>query len=689
MKKIRLIPRDISWLSFNGRVLQEAADPSVALKNRVHFLAIHSANLDEFFSTRVPALKAEMKLERKKHNYKQAKNIKKLLDQIHDIVIQQQTKFTEIWTEILKELNKAKIFLRNEKELTKKQETYIKKFYDKKVSTNIIPLFIQSVPASKPLWAKNLFLGVVMRTKNKSQKERYAIIEIPTKAVNRFVQLPTNNKKEQDIILLEDVIRFHLPYIFSYFGYDSFDAHLFKVAQNAEIDFDANLSGDYVEKITRGVKSRRKAKPIYFLYDKDMDLGLFNYLVRWLRITKKDSIVPRGRIRNFSDFNNFPAKLPDSKVDYKPFPHPDLKNSLSISEALFKKDILLCTPYHSFNPLIDLLREAAMDPQVTSIHITAYRLAKYSKICNALINAARNGKKVNVVIELKAQFDEAANLEWKNRLEDEGVNVFVGFSDLKIHAKMCVIRKKVQDQIKMYGFIGTGNLNENTAIVYADYYLLTSNQEIMRGVQRIFQAIEKKHLYKKGLKNCKPLVVSPTKMRKTFVSFIEREINNKLNSKKCGIKIVTNSLNDEIIIRKLYKAAKVGVPIEMIVRSIMGAIPNQKKFKIPLKVTSIVDHYLEHGRIWLFNNNGKNEMYITSSDLMGRNLDQRVEVAVPIFDKNIKKQLLNILYIKLHDNVKARILDNNLSNLYVKKVGKKVRSQIEIYKYLHKLSKRK
>ncbi len=346
---------------------------------------------------------------------------------------------------------------------------------------------------------------------------------------------------------------------------------------------------------------------------------------------------------------------------------------------------MLCTPYHSFNPVIDLLREAAMNPDVASIHLTAYRLAKYSKICNALINAARNGKRVSVTIELKAQFDEEANLKWKNRLEEEGVNVFVGFSDLKIHAKICIIKKVVKDKVSYYGFVGTGNLNENTTSVYADYFLLTSNRYIMKDLRNIFKSIEQPKLDKKLLKSCKHLITSPLQMRRTLLTMIEREIKNKVKGKKSCIQLELNSLSDETIIKKLYKAAQAGVSIQMIVRSIMCAVPLQKSFKKPLEVTSIVDHYLEHGRAWVFCNNGKNDIYITSADLMPRNLDHRIEVAAPILDKDIKKLLLDVLAIKFNDNVKARILDNELSNRYVRNHKPKDRSQVAIYKYLHKL----
>ncbi len=685
MKKPLFISRDISWLGFNARVLQEAADPTVSLKNRINFLAIHSSNLDEFFSVRVPALKAKIKFETKNKDDKAVASTQSILNEIHAIVIQQQSEFARIWQNILIELNKHKIFLLNENELTKKQINFIRQFYDSKISPNIIPLFLESMPSLTSLWAKSSFLGVVMRSHDKSRKEKYAIIEIPTKKIGRFLLLPSK-AGEQHIILLEDIIRFHLPVIFSSFSYDCFEAHLFKITQDAEIDMDSDMSENYIERIEIGVKKRRKSKPIYFLYDKEIDANLLEYLINWLNISKNDSIIPRGRIRNFRDFLSFPAKLPESNTYHQPFTHPDLARALRVSDAILKKDILLCTPYHSFNGIIDMLREAAMDSSVTSIKITAYRLAKFSMVCNALINAARNGKKVYVVIEIKATYDEEANLNWKNKLEEEGVKVFAGVPNLKIHAKICIIKKVIDNKPIRYGFIATGNLNEETALVYADYFFLTSNRKIMKDINHVFKALNDPFINWEKLKPCKSLLISPLTMRSELIAMIDREIKNQLNGKRAGIKLQLNGLSDVKMIEKLYEAARAGVAVRMVVRSIMCAIPTQKSFKKPLCATSIVDEFLEHGRILVFENNGAEEVFISSADWMVRNLDYRLEIAVRILDPVIKKQLLDILAIKFADNVKARILDNQSSNHYVKNGKKKVRSQLDIYRYLHDLA---
>jgi polyphosphate kinase len=687
IKQPRLIHRDISWLGFNARVLQEATDPTVPLNDRIKFLAIHSNNLTEFFSIRVPALKAELKLAIEKKNAKEIVYLKSVLHKIHTIVIDQQNEFTRIWDCIVLELKKHKIYLLTENELNETQTEYIHQFYHNTISPNIIPLFVESLPPTTSLWAKGNFMGVVMRSKDKKKKVKYAIIQIPTKAVGRFLALPSKGK-EQNIILLEDIIRFHLPYIFSSFGYDSFDAHLFKVTQNAEIGFDSDLSKSYVQRIESALKSRRTSKPICFLYDKEMDRGLLKFLMRWFNLTKddKDSLIPRGRIRNFRDFLNFPAELPKSKFDFHPLKHPDLATSIRVSDVIFKHDVLICTPYHSFNAIIDMLREAAMDENVKSIKLTAYRLARHSKICNALINAARNGKKVEVVIEIKATYNEEGNLYWKNKLEEEGVKVHVGEPNFKIHAKLCVIKKVVNDQPQYYGFIGTGNLNEETAMVYADYFLLTSDPKITHDMKKIFKALRGDTIKWKPLKKCKTLIVSPLTMRKTLTDLVDREIENHNKGLPASVKLEVNALSDDKFIQKLYEGAQKGLEISMIVRSIMCAVQEQKSFKKPFFVTSIVDGFLEHGRAWIFENSGKKDVFITSADCMVRNFEYRLEIAVPISDPLVKQQLLDIIDIKFKDNVKARVLDNNSSNHYYREGKKKIRSQLEIYNYLQRFA---
>ena len=688
MAKKQLIPRDISWLSFNGRVLQEANDPSVPLEQRIRFLGIYSNNSDEFFRVRVATLKRMIELaeKRKKLNMHMEDDPQKILDTIQTIVLQQQNEFNRIWDGILKELRKEKILLVDEKHLTREQQKFVRSFFDEHVRSNVIPLMIESLQQLPYLRDKSIYLGVVMSKKQSAYKQKYSLIEVPARAIGRFVELPSKSG-EHSIILLEDVIRFNLPFIFSYFDYDYFESHIFKVTKDAELDIDNDISTTFVEKIEKGLKNRRKGKPVRFVYDKEMDAGLLEYLIRRLSLSRKSNLIPGGRIHNFRHFMDFPDVFQNKSTRRQPFTHPALQNSVRVTDVITKKDVMLHFPYHTFNALIDLLREAAMDPDVTSIKITAYRLAPNSKIINALINASRNGKEVVVMLELKARFDEEANLEWKEILEEEGVRVLLGVPNYKIHGKLCIIKKRVGNKIIQYGFVSTGNLNERTAKVYGDHCLLTANRNVMADINRIFKYLENWHAGQQPLRSCKTLLVCPVNMRKELEANIVREIKNAKAKKYASIILKVNSLSDIKLINKLYEAAMAGVEIKMVVRGIFCAMTQNKKFKKPITAISIVDEYLEHARVMIFHNDGKEKVYISSADWMVRNLDHRVEAAIPVNDPLIRQELKDIIHIQLRDNVKARILDNELSNNYVPSVGKKkIRSQIETYHYLYQKS---
>ncbi len=684
MSKKLFIQRDISWLSFNARVLQEANDPTVPLKERIRFLGIFSNNSDEFFRVRVAALKRmiEMAEKRKKLNMHLEENPQSILDQIQTTVLSQQNEFNRIWEGILKELKKEKIILVDEKHLTKTQQIFVKNYFDENVRSNVIPLMIESLPQMPYVRDKSIYLGVVMRRKEDAYKQKYSLIEVPAKAVGRFVILPSK-PGEQHIILLEDIIRFNLPNIFSYFEYDHFEAHVFKVTKDAEIDIDNDVSTTFVEKMEKGLKNRRKGKPVRFVYDKEMDAGLLEYLIRRLNLSRKSNIIPGGRIHNFRHFIDFPDVFTAKNTRRTPFTHPELQNTMRVTDVILKKDLLLNFPYHSYNSVIDLLREAAMDPHVTSIKLTAYRLAENSKIINALINAARNGKEVVVMLELKARFDEEANIEWKSILEEEGVKVLLGVPLRKIHAKLCIIKKRVGTRTIQYGFVSTGNLNERTAKIYGDHCLLTANRNVMADINRIFRYLENWQTGISNLRLCKTLLVCPTNMRKELETLINIEIKNAKAKKEASITIKVNSLSDTNLINKLYEAATAGVKINLIIRSIFCPIIENKKFKFPVKAISIVDEYLEHARVLIFHNGGNEKIYISSADWMVRNLDHRVEAAIPILEPSIKQEIKDIINIQLKDNVKARTLNNELTNNYVSSMGKKVRSQIETYHYLH------
>jgi polyphosphate kinase len=673
MAKKQFIQRDISWLSFNARVLQEANDPTVPLEQRIRFLGIFSNNSDEFFRVRVATLKRmiEFSEKRKKLDMHMEEDPQKILDTIQTIVLQQQNEFNRIWEGILKELKKEKIFFVDEKHLSKEQQKYVHTFFDEQVRSNVIPLMIETLPQLPYLRDKSIYLGVVMHKNDSAYQQKYALIEVPVTAVGRFVLLPSR-PGEKNIILLEDVIRFNLPVIFSYFGYDRFDAHIFKVTKDAELDIDNDVSTTFVEKIEKGLKNRRKGKPVRFVYDKEMDAGLLEHLIRRLSLSHKSNLIPGGRIHNFRHFMDFPDIFTDKSTRHKPFTHPAFQNSMRVTDVIIRQDVMLHFPYQSFNTVIDLLREAAMDPDVTSIKITAYRLAPNSKIINALVNAARNGKEVVVMLELKARFDEEANLEWKEILEEEGVKVLLGVPKMKIHAKLCIIKKRKDNRTIQYGFVSTGNLHERTARIYGDHCLLTSNRNIMADINRIFHYLQNWHAGTLPLKSCKTLMVCPVTMRKELEMYINREIKNAKAKKEASIILKVNSLSDTRLIEKLYEAA------------IFCAKINNNKFKKPVTAVSIVDEYLEHARVMVFHNGGNEKVFISSADWMVRNLDHRVEAAVPVNDPVIRKELIDILHIQLKDNVKARILDNELANKYVTSPHQKqVRSQVETYHYLY------
>jgi polyphosphate kinase len=686
MSKPNFVQRDISWLAFNARVLQEANDTTVPLKERIRFLGIFSNNMDEFFRVRVATLKRmeEYETGKKRLQMHMEETPSLVLNEIQHVVLKQQNEFDRIWEDIQLQLKKQHIHLKTDNQLTAAQKAFVIDYFERNVRANIIPLMIESLPELPYLRDKSIYLGVVMQKHDSAYKQQYALIEIPSKALGRFLQLPTT-KKETHIILLEDIIRVNLPFIFSYFGFDHFDAHIFKVTKDAEIDLDADVSTSLVEKMQKGLKNRRKGKPVRFVYDKAMNSGLLNYLIKKLKLDRKSSIIPGGRIHNFKHFMDFPDVFTDTFRKMQPIPHPALQKAIRVTDVIDNQDILLHFPYHSFTAIIDLLREAAIDPDVRSIKITAYRLASDSKVVNALVNAARNGKQVEVMLELKARFDEEANLEWKNVLEDEGVKVIIGIPNMKVHAKVCIIKKRRGNKTIQYGFVSTGNLNEKTSNFYGDHCLLTSNRGIMADINRIFHYLENPVAHAESLVECKTLMVSPVGMRKSLIQLIDFEIREAKKARPSGITLKLNSLSDISLVEKLNQAAQTGVKVNLIIRGIYSAKLGQKKKKIGIHAVSIVDEFLEHARVLIFYNAGNERVFISSADWMVRNLDHRIEAACPINDPELKKELQDILDIQLSDNVKARILDEDFENNYVNSHSpEKVRAQQDIYNYLLK-----
>ncbi len=681
MAKSKTIIRDVSWLSFNHRVLQEAADDTVPLRERIRFLGIFSNNLDEFFRVRVAALNRMIALGKKSKMHLEI-NPQLILEQIQDTVLTQQKEFERIWNEILRELKKENIHLVTENKLNRIQQKFILDYFNEEVRSHIVPLMIENIKGFPVLSDKSIYLACTLTKKNKSLPKKFALVSVPARRLPRFIILPSK-QNEKHIILLEDIIRFCLPNIFSFFGYDTFSSAIIKVTRDAEIDIDSDVSTTLIQKIEKGLKNRKKGKTVRFVYDKEIDASLLTYLIKRLGLTHKDNIIPGGRIHNFKDFMDFPAQVFSKKSQRKkPFTHPALQQVKRVTDVVMTKDVLLNFPYHDFNSVIDLLREAAIDPEVTAIKITCYRLASRSKIINAITNAVRNGKEVTVVLELRARFEEEANLEWKNELEEAGVKVLLGVPNMKVHSKLCLIKKVVNNRTTHYGFVSTGNLNEKTAAIYGDHCLLTSDRNIMADVNRIFYYLEQPKLRTHFLKACKTLLVSPVSMRTQLLQFINKEISHAKKGLPAGIIVKLNSLSDEMLINKLYDAAKAGVKIQMVIRGICCMLTENKKFK-DVYAISIVDEYLEHARVMIFTNAGNEKVFISSADWMVRNIDHRIEAACPIFEKNIQQELKDILQIQLSDNIKARLLGNDLSNQYVNpRNTKKVRSQVEIYNYL-------
>ncbi len=681
------IVRDLSWLAFNARVLQEARDANNHIHDRLRFLGIFSNNLDEFFRVRVAALNKMMTLGKAAKMHLEA-NPDKILRKIQQTVFIHQEEFDTTFGEIIEELAQKKIFIKNEAQLSKNQKEYVSQIFEDRVRTQLIPLMIESIPHMPLLRDKSIYLACILGNSTNSMLQRYALIEIPTMVLPRFLILPSE-AGTTDIILLEDIIRLNLKSLFAPFGFDKFKGYIIKMTRDAELDIDNDVNTNIISQLEKGLKNRKKGRATRFVYDRTIHPLLLEFLTKRLGLTKKDNLIPGGRIHNFKDFIDFPSSIfNDIKPRPKPFIHPLLKQPCRIMDVLEERDVMLHLPYHSFDSIIDLLREAAIDPMVTSIRITCYRLAKNSKIINALLNAVRNGKSVTVVLELRARFDEEANLRWKAHLEEEGVKVVLGIHDMKVHAKMCVIKKREFNKTTQYGFVSTGNLNENTARIYGDHTLLTSDRNILADVNRIFDYFESPLKKISNLKNCKTLPVSPLTMRKVMLDHLNREIRIAKKKKPALAIIKLNSLVDNVLIEKLYDAAKVGVDVRMVIRGICCAYTQQKAFKGHMSAISIIDEYLEHSRVLVFNNGGSPKVFISSADWMIRNLDHRIEAACPIYDKEIQQELIDILNIQLAENVKGRILDNEQNNNYVLMEENKpeVRSQVAIYEYLQNKS---
>ncbi|RNL89861.1 polyphosphate kinase 1 [Sinomicrobium pectinilyticum] len=684
------INRELSWLQFNARVLQEAADETVPLIDRLRFLGIFSNNLDEFFKVRYATVKRIALAGRKGKSALGGEVAKDLLEDITQIVIKQQAESQNILRYIEKQLEKENIFIINETEVSESQKQFVVNYFVQKVSPALVTIILNDLAEFPLLKDSAAYLAVKMVMKKEKKpgalknifssepnEIRYALIEIP-KDIDRFVVLPNEGDKSY-IIILDDLVRYCMHTIFNIFNYESLSAHMIKITRDAELDIDNDLSKSFIEKISSSVKGREISEPVRFVYDDKIDKDTLRFLKNKMRIKNTDSVIPGGRYHNRRDYMNFPSLGREDLLYDKvpPLPVEGLSLQGSVLEKIAKKDYLLFAPYHTFSYVIRFLREAALDPKVRTIKITVYRLAKASQVASSLINAVKNGKQVTVQIELQARFDEEANIEYAEQLQSEGIKLIFGVPGLKVHSKICLIEREEHDRIKRYGFISTGNFNEATAKIYTDYTLFTSNQAILKEVNTVFDFFETTYKINKY----KHLVVSPHYTGKVFSKLIDREIANTKAGKEGYLKLKMNSITNYKMVDKLYEASRAGVKIQMIVRGACCLIPGVKGMSENIEVISIVDKFLEHPRLFIFGNGGDPKVYISSADWMTRNIDNRVEVSCPIYDDEIKKELLETFEIGWSDNVKARVISGKQDNAYRKNNLPKVRSQFATYDY--------
>jgi polyphosphate kinase len=672
-----LINREISWLQFNERVLQETFDRTTPLIERVKFLGIYSNNRDEFFRVRIATLKRMIKLQERQPF--PDTQYQELLNEILRAVNKQEKAFMKAYQEIVRELEQINIFILNEKQLDPDQGEFVTRFFKDKVRTNLFPLMLENFTSLSVIQDAVIYLVIHLRDSRGNLPGDIALIKLPSDAIDRFVILPGENGKT-NIIFLDDIIRYNLGDIFSVFGYDLLDAYNIKVTRDSELDIDNDVSKSFLELMSESVKKRRAGEAVRFIYDKDMPEDLLRIILKKFNISRNDALRRGGRYHNFKDFMDFPRIGPPSAY-YPPapaVPHRDLKGYNSMFDAIREKDIMLHFPYHSFDHIIDLLREASIDPLVRSIKMTFYRTAKNSAAMNALINAARNGKYVTVFMEIQARFDEEANIYWTQRLQEEGVKIIQTIPGYKVHAKLILIRRRENGDNRYYANISTGNYNEATARVFSDFSLLTSNPDICEDAYSLFELLENKFI----LPTFKTLKVAPFGLRDFFLKKLDTEIRNAQEGLEAWAIIKVNSLVDKRMAARMYEASQAGVRIDLINRGICVLKPGVAGLSENIHAFSIVDKYLEHSRVYIFCNGGNNEYYTSSADWMPRNFDHRIEIVCPILDPEIRKELWDIMHIQMNDNVKSRYLGPENMNHYRKSNGgRKHRAQFEIHDY--------
>jgi polyphosphate kinase len=685
----RYLNRELSWLNFNERVLQEANDLTVPLMERIVFLGIFSNNLDEFYRvrfalvSRLAKMQKTLKTDIVKENLIDIEAIQ-LMRRIQKRVSWLRKQFDHSFDEIRETLAKYNIIFLDETMLTPEQGKYVLSYFRRTVRQYLFPIMLDQFKNFSNLRDKSIYLVIDLKFKTNPLIENHALIEIPSE-LPRFLVLPESLSTDGNhcVLYLDDVIRYCLSDIFSMFGYNEFNAYTIKFTRDAELDIDNDVSKSFLETVSEGIKARKFGATVRFIYDKRMPKRVLDKIVVKFGLKKRDTLDPGGKYHNAKDFMSFP-RLGSPELHYGAMPSLDVRRlteNAMLLDVIRSRDLCLHYPYQPFRYLIDLLREVSIDPAVRTIKMTIYRAAKDSKIINALINAARNGKQVIVYVELQARFDEEANIKWAARMQEEGIKIIQSTPGLKVHAKLILIRRKENGTNVYYGAIGTGNLNESTAKIYADEQLFTADKVITSDINKVFHMLDDRKFFQPEFEK---LVVSPFSTRTFFIRKIDREIRAAKRGKPAWIVAKMNNLVDRRIIDKLYEASEAGVKIDLIVRGICVLVPGIAGLSSNIRAIRIVDRFLEHSRIIVFCNSEKPEYYIGSADWMERNFDHRIEVTVPITDPEIQQDLWQMLQIQLTDNIKARLIcaDHPNTPTPKKPKQKRIQSQTEIYKYL-------
>ncbi|MFN3237313.1 MAG: polyphosphate kinase 1 [Pseudomonadales bacterium] len=683
----RYYPHQLSWLAFNERVLQEAADEDNPIVERVRFLGIYSSNMDEFYRVRFADVKRQFLIYKEQGDEVAAEETRQLMEQIQTKVLTMTEKFDRLYSEVFKGLARYNIHIIHSTQLSEHQRNWLEHYFMDQILCHIAPIMLhKGVDLAKRLNDSSTYLMVAINRQDK--KTRYAVVEAPTERISRFVFLPPErSRKKKHFILLEDIILTFLEKIFRGFvKFDSLEGYSFKVTRDAEYSINDEIEESYVDKMSESMKQRLSAEPVRMIHDSDMPPAMLERLLGRLKIGNLDSVIAGGPYRNFKDFIGFP-NVGRKYLENPPLPPlscSDFTRHDTVFDAIEAGDILLHYPYHTFLHFTEFVRQAAFDPNVRHIRINLYRVANKSRIVSSLIDAVDNGKTVTAVVELRARFDEEANIEWSKLMRDSGIRVVFGVPALKIHSKLCVVSREVKGQLMTYSHFGTGNFNENTAKIYTDFSLFTFNQELGDEGLRIFELIQ--NPFSHAAFN--HLQISPINARQKILTLIKDEIEFAERGKKAAITLKINNLVDSELIDALYAASDAGVTIRLLVRGMCSLMPGIKGLSDNITIISIVDRFLEHPRVMLFEHGGEKIMYITSADWMTRNMDNRIEVGCPVYDEKLKKTIMDILEIQFNDTLKARVIDSKQQNRYVKRGNrKKLRSQTEIYNYFKQREK--